>query len=99
MTIGSVQTQFFTFEKPFKLQSGESLQGLTIAYETYGTLNEEASNAILLFHALTGSHHAAGFNPQVEGVENLWTEECHVGWWDAFIGPDKALDTDKYFVI
>ena len=99
MTIGNVQSQFFTLEEPFYLESGESLQGLTLAYETYGELNEDASNAILVVHALTGSHHAAGINTAVEGVDDLWTEECHVGWWDAFIGPDKALNTDKYFVL
>ncbi|NJN24271.1 MAG: homoserine O-acetyltransferase [Acaryochloridaceae cyanobacterium RL_2_7] len=99
MTIGNVRSQFLKLEQPFFLESGESLQGLTLAYETYGELNEDASNAILLIHALTGSHHAAGMNRAVEGVGDLWTEECHLGWWDAFIGSDKALDTDQFFVI
>ena len=99
MTIGNVQSQFYTLEEPFHLESGESLQELTLAYETYGELNDDASNAILVIHALTGSHHAAGINTSVDGVGDLWTEECHVGWWDAFIGPDKALNTEKYFVI
>jgi homoserine O-acetyltransferase len=101
MSIGPVTTQFFdlTANGPFPLVSGEPLDAATIAYETYGTLNEDASNAILLFHALTGSQHAAGFNPQVAGVDGLWTEDCWTGWWDNFIGPGKALDTDRFFII
>jgi homoserine O-acetyltransferase len=100
MSIGAVKTQFFQLkEVPFKLESGEVLEEITLAYETYGTLNQDASNAILVFHALTGSQHAAGTNLAVPGVDDLWTEECVIGWWDDFIGPGKALDTDKYFVI
>jgi homoserine O-acetyltransferase/O-succinyltransferase len=101
MSIGLVKTQFLTLDRqtPFVLESGDVLQNAAIAYETYGTLNETASNAILVFHALTGSQHAAGINPAVPGVEPLWTEECVPGWWDAFIGPGRALDTDRFFVI
>ena len=99
MSIGPVQTQFFHLSEPFSLDSGESFNALTLAYETYGTLNSDASNAILVFHALTGSQHAAGINKTVPGVETFWKEECVQGWWDAFIGPGKALDTDRYFVI
>lgn len=99
MSVGPVSTQFHTFEHPFELESGDQLEGVAIAYETYGTLNPEASNAILIFHALTGSQHAAGVNPHVPGVEPLWTSDCEQGWWEAFIGPGKALDTDSYFVI
>ncbi len=99
MSIGSVQTQFFHIDTPFLLDSGESFDTLTLAYETYGTLNGDASNAILVFHALTGSQHAAGINESVPGVEPLWTNECIQGWWDTFIGPGKALDTDRYFVV
>ena len=99
MTIGPVETQFLTLNHPFTLDSGDCLESITLAYETYGQLNEEASNAVLLFHALTGSQHAAGHNPLVKGVEDLWTEDCVHGWWDDFIGPHKALDTDQYFVI
>ncbi|MEO0518953.1 MAG: homoserine O-acetyltransferase [Cyanobacteria bacterium P01_A01_bin.116] len=99
MSIGSVQTQFFHFQAPFPLDSGESFDEFTLAYETYGTLNSEANNAILVFHALTGSQHAAGINPAVPGIESFWNDECVLGWWDAFIGPGKALDTDRYFVI
>ena len=99
MSIGSVQTQFLHLEKPFLLDSGELLEHITLAYETYGTLNSSASNAILVFHALTGSQHAAGVNPSVPGVGPLWTDECVMGWWDAFIGPGKALDTNRFFII
>lgn len=95
-------TQFFqlaTESKPFFLQSGEVVAPAIIAYETYGKLNEKRNNAILVFHALSGSQHAAGLNPAVDGVSNLWTEECHVGWWNDFIGPGKGLDTDHFCVI
>ena len=84
---------------PLLLKSGESLLEASLSYETYGHLNQRRDNAILLFHALTGSQHAAGFNPAIEGVGDLWTKDCQTGWWDRFIGPGKALDTDQYFVI
>jgi homoserine O-acetyltransferase len=65
----------------------------------YGELNERRDNAILLFHALTGSHHAAGHNPGIEAVRERWTPEMQDGWWDRFIGPGRALNTDKFAVI
>lgn len=101
MTIGSVETQFFrlTTEVPFQLESGDTLDEVILAYETYGTLNADASNAVLVFHALTGSHHAAGINPAVPGVDPLWTDECVEGWWSNFIGPGLALDSDRHFII
>ncbi|MEA5463391.1 homoserine O-acetyltransferase MetX [Leptothoe sp. PORK10 BA2] len=99
MTIGPVQTQFFHLNQPFPLESGESFDSITLAYETYGTLNRDGSNAILVLHALTGSQHAAGINESVAGVGSLWTDECVVGWWDTFIGPGLALDTEQYFII
>ena len=98
----NVETKFFTFAdetNPFRLRSGQTLSTVTLAYETYGELNADKSNAILLFHALSGSQHAAGINPAVPGIGDLWTEECKTGWWDGFIGPGKALDTDKFFII
>ena len=101
--IGPVETQLFTFgstEDPFRLRSGGRLNEVTVAYETYGELNADRSNAILVFHALTGSQHAAGINTAgPEGLGVTWNDECEVGWWDAFIGPGKALDTDRFFVI
>ena len=54
---------------------------------------------MLLFHALSGTHHAAGFTDQVDGTDDRWTAELHAGWWDDFIGPGRALDTDRFHVI
>ncbi|NJM99370.1 MAG: homoserine O-acetyltransferase, partial [Phormidesmis sp. RL_2_1] len=99
MSIGSVQTQFFHLNEPFALDSGEFFESLTLAYETYGKLNEDRSNAILVFHALTGSQHAAGINTSLPEAAPFWNDECKLGWWDAFIGPGKALDTERYFII
>jgi homoserine O-acetyltransferase len=70
-----------------------------IAYETWGKLNADKSNAVMLFHALSGSHHAAGLNESIEGVGDLWQPELHQGWWEDMIGPGKAIDTNKSFVI
>lgn len=98
-----VQSQYYTFaEDPadrFVLEDGTQFGPITLAYETYGKLNAAGTNAILLFHALSGSHHAAGYNPNVKDAERLWQEENHLGWWDDFIGPGRALDTDQFFVI
>lgn len=102
MGVGEVETRFFTTgegDDAFEFASGETIAPLTLAYEIYGELNEARDNAILLFHALTGSHHAAGHNPSVPGVGDRWTDEMHIGWWDAFIGPGRALNTDKFAVI
>jgi homoserine O-acetyltransferase len=101
-SVGTVATQFFTFgtrEEPFTLTSGETLPEVTLAYETYGELTPDRDNAVLVFHALTGSQHAAGHNPSVPGIGDRWTAECRTGWWDGFIGPGKAIDTDRFFVI
>ena len=86
-------------QDPVLLRAGGSLPGVRIAYETWGELNADKSNAILLFHALSGSQHAAGKNHGVEGVDDLWQSELHDGWWDNMIGPGKALDTRKYFIV
>lgn len=98
-----VQTQYFTFagegDEPFELEIGQQFGPITLAYETYGKLNEARDNAILVFHALSGSQHAAGYNADLQTPQNLWTKESHVGWWDTFIGPDRAFDTNRYFVI
>lgn len=90
--IGLVETKFFTFAAPpdeMILDSGEKLGTITLAYETYGKLNAQRSNAILVLHALSGDAHAAGFH----------IGDDKPGWWDEMIGPGKAFDTDKYFVI
>jgi homoserine O-acetyltransferase len=97
-----VETRFFTFgsaAEPFVLKCGSKLSEVTLAYETYGELNDSASNAVLVFQALTGSQHAAGFNPAIPEIGAIWTEENYIGWWDGFIGPGKPIDTDKYFVV
>ena len=96
------ETQFFQTgspSHPVKLRDGGQLPGVTLAYETWGVLNADRSNAVFLFHALSGSHHAVGYNPAIEGVGVLWQPELHEGWWEAMIGPGKAIDTNKYFVI
>ena len=89
--IGIVGTEHFTFAegKDFALESGERFGPVTIAYETYGHLNHDRSNAVLILHALTGDAHAAGFH----------RGDKIPGWWNDMIGPGKAFDTEKYFVI
>lgn len=91
-SVGVIETQYYTFAYPPNeciLENGEKLEPITLAFETYGKLNEDKSNAILILHALSGDAHAAGFH---KGDENP-------GWWDNMIGPGKAFDTDKYFII
>ncbi|MCG2594636.1 homoserine O-acetyltransferase [Ramlibacter sp. XY19] len=78
------------FDAPLALQSGASIRGYSLAYETYGTLNADASNAVLICHALNASHHVAGIYAGQENSE---------GWWDTMIGPGKPVDTDRFFVI
>lgn len=100
--IGEVETLFFRYrpaDGPVRLQRGGAVPEVTLAYETYGELNAARDNAILVFHALSGSQHAAGTNSDVPGASSLWTDECRLGWWDPFIGPDRALNTDRFFVV
>lgn len=84
-----LETHVAHFTSPLYLESGRILEPYKIAYETYGSLNQDASNVILICHALTGSAHAAG----------RYENEKKSGWWDALIGEGKAIDTSKYFVI
>ncbi|HEX2748316.1 MAG TPA: homoserine O-acetyltransferase [Verrucomicrobiales bacterium] len=95
----STTCQFFHHRAAFTLRSGEMLPEFTLAYETYGRLNAAKSNVVLLFHALSGSQHAAGVCEEVAGTDDRWTEDCQAGWWSDFIGPGKALDTNKWFVV
>ena len=95
----ATQTRFLEIGSPFPLRDGGTLPQVRIAYETWGELNADKSNAILVCHALSGSHHASGRNPSIEGVGSLWQEELHAGWWEDMIGPGKAIDTNKHFVI
>lgn len=83
-----VKTQYFTFDE-LALESSEKLSPVTLAFETYGELNKEKSNAVLILHALSGDAHAAGIHE----------DDGRAGWWDEMIGPTRAFDTNKYFVI
>ncbi len=89
-SVGLVKTEYVTFDTELQLESGRLLGPITLAYETYGSLNDSKSNAILATHAWTGDAHAAGFHGE---------DERKPGWWDNMIGPGKVLDTDRYFVI
>jgi len=89
-SIGIVTPQVAHFSKPLTLKSGEVLPEYDIVYETYGTLNAEKSNAVMICHALSGNHHAAGFHSE---------NDKHPGWWDNLIGPGKPLDTNRFLVI
>lgn len=88
MTKEKITVEYFSFEG-LTLESGEKFGPITLAYETYGALNKDKNNAILVLHALSGDAHAAGVH---QGQDNP-------GWWDSMIGPGKAFDTNKYFVI
>jgi len=85
----NIETKIAKFTKPLYLESGRILEPWQIIYETYGELNEDHSNVILVTHALSGSHHAAG----------KYENDTKPGWWDSLIGDGKAIDTKKYFVI
>jgi homoserine O-acetyltransferase len=88
-SVGIVETQYADLIKPLSLESGQTLSSYRIAYETYGKLNKEKNNAILICHALSGDAHAAGYH---EGDQRP-------GWWDNAIGPGKGFDTSRFFVI
>src|SRR5664279_6572960 len=90
MSAGIVSEQSKTFDSGIRLDSGRILAPITLVYETYGTLNTTASNAILVEHAWTGNAHLAG---------KLSDDEPKPGWWDTIVGPGKLLDTNQYFVI
>lgn len=92
-------TRFCDLPGPFTLQSGEALAQVRLAYEIYGEISPARDNVILVFHALTGSQHAAGINTSVPEAGDLWTDEMAEGWWSGFIGPGKALDTDRFAVL
>ncbi len=88
-SVGTVETRYMTLPAPLPLEGGGALPEVVLAYETYGRLNDARSNAVLVCHALSGDAHAAGYH---EGDDRP-------GWWDGLIGPGKALDTDRFFVI
>ena len=89
-SLGIVVPQRLRFPGEFALQCGESLDGFELVFETYGQLNAARSNAVLICHALSGNHHAAGYHAE---------DDAKPGWWDACIGPGKAMDTDRFFVV
>lgn len=89
-SVGIVRTQSVTFDTELELESGRLLGPVTLAYECYGTLNTDRTNAVLVTHAWTGDAHAAGRHSE---------EDRKPGWWDDMIGPGKVIDTDRYFVI
>jgi homoserine O-acetyltransferase len=89
-SVGIVTAQRAVFDKPLRLRSGAVLDSYELMYETYGTLNAERSNAILICHALNASHHVAGLYADDSG---------NLGWWDNMVGPGKPVDTDRFFVI
>jgi homoserine O-acetyltransferase len=89
-SVGVVAPQTAHFDAPLALKSGAVLNGYNLVYETYGTLNADKSNAILICHALSGNHHVAGFHSE---------QEKRPGWWDNMVGPGKPVDTERFFVI
>ena len=89
-SVGIVKTKFIHFSEALVLECGKTLSEYDISYETYGELNADASNAILICHALSGDQHAAGYNSM---------EDKKPGWWDSAIGPGKVIDTNEFFVV
>ena len=89
-SVGIVSAQRAQFDTPLTTRSGVVLSRYELVYETYGTLNADKSNAVLICHALSGHHHVAGYYAD---------EPKNIGWWDNLIGPGKPLDTNKFFVV
>ncbi len=91
-SVGIVETQYFAFaeDEPFVFESGATLSPITLAYQTYGQLDAQRANAVLILHTLSGGAHAAGYRSP---------EDNKAGWWDSSIGPGKAFDTNRFFVI
>ncbi len=89
-SVGLVTPQIARFDEPLALACGRSLAAYELIYETYGTLNSTASNAVLICHALSGHHHAAGYHKP---------DDRKPGWWDSCIGPGKPIDTNRFFVV
>ncbi len=89
-SVGIVEPQRVVFDQPLTLACGRTLQTHELVYETYGELNADASNAVLICHALSGHHHAAGYHSE---------DDRKPGWWDACIGPGKVIDTRRFFVV
>jgi homoserine O-acetyltransferase len=89
-SVGIVKPNFVNIEQSLNLDCGKTLDNFSLIYETYGNLNQENNNAILICHALSGDHHAAGYHS---------VDDKKPGWWDSCIGPGKPFDTNKFFVV
>ena len=89
-SLGVVTPELIHFEKPLQLERGQTLPRYDLMVETYGSLNTNNSNAVLVCHALSGDHHAAGYHE---------SESNKPGWWNHYIGPGKCIDTDRFFVV
>ena len=89
-SIGLVQSQTAEFTEPLHLESEGVLNSYSLVYETYGTLNDNKSNAILICHALSSDHHAAG---------KYKADDTHYGWWENLIGPGKPIDTNRFYIV
>jgi homoserine O-acetyltransferase len=89
-SVGPVRPQTLHVDEPLSLDCGKRLENYDLVYETYGELNADASNALLICHALSGDHHAAGYHDP---------DDPKPGWWDKCIGPGKPIDTDRFFVV
>src|ERR1700687_5597022 len=107
-SVGTVATQFLDLPKPLALDCGRELHPIRMAYENYGTLSPARDNVILVCHALSGDAHAAGFTttPASESTRDGFRADERdagssrgLGWWDGMIGPGKAFDTDRFFVV
>src|SRR5690348_9351151 len=107
-SVGTVETQFLDLPGPLELDCGRELYPVRIAYETYGTLSAARDNVVLVCHALSGDAHAAGYSgaPAAAGTRDGFGAEDrdadrgrNLGWWDGMIGPGKAFDTDRFFVV
>jgi homoserine O-acetyltransferase len=107
-SVGSVETRYLDLPEPVRLDCGRELHPVRVAYETYGTLSPRRDNVILVCHALSGDAHAAGFSParpEASTRDGFAADECDgaagkaLGWWDGMIGPGKAFDTDRFFVV
>jgi homoserine O-acetyltransferase/O-succinyltransferase len=107
-TVGTVETQYLDLPKPVRLDCGRDLHPVRVAYETYGVLSPRRDNVILVCHALSGDAHAAGFakTPPEQSTRDGFAAEDRdgtagkaLGWWDGMIGPGKAFDTDRFFVV
>jgi homoserine O-acetyltransferase len=107
-SVGAVETSYLDLPRPVQLDCGRELDGVRVAYETYGTLAPQRDNVILVCHALSGDAHAAGFSKEAAarstrdgfGADDRdGTTGKGLGWWDGMIGPGKAFDTERYFVV